>query len=356
MTTDAQVHQYQLGLLLGDGIGPEIVPVTAEVVDSVLTGTRVSVQWRQLPFGRAAIAEHGHAVPQATLDTLGELDGWLAGPHDNVSYPEPHRSALSPSGVLRKHFDLFANVRPARAVCGPCGGMDLVFVRENTEGLYSDRNAFRGSGEWMPTSDVALTTGVFTRFAVQRIVRQAFELAQQRRRHLTVVHKGNVMPLTMGMFRDVTYEMAPQFPDVEVDDVLVDAMAAHLVRDARRFDVIVTENMLGDILSDLAGELTGSLGRAGSLNTSTQAAMAQAAHGSAPDIASQGIADPIGMISSAAMLLEWLSARAIDRDLGDAAAKIRSGVDRVVEEADARQDQTRSTASMAGAVAEYATT
>lgn len=344
---------YRLGLLLGDGVGPEIVPVAARVVDAALSVTESRVDWCTLPFGRTAIESHGVAVPGTTLAALAELDGFVVGPHHNVAYPEPHNSVLSPSGVLRKHFDLFANIRPARS-CGKSAEMDLVIVRENTEGLYSDRNTFRGSGEWMPSPDVAISQGVFTRSAVERIVSEAFELARRRQQHLTVVHKANVLPLTMGMFRDVARELAPQFPDVRVDDMLVDAMAAHLVRSPDRFDVIVTENMLGDILSDLAAELSGSLGMAGSLNASRHTAMAQAAHGSAPDIAGRGVANPTGMVLSAAMLLDWLGSKSADSNLIAAAGRIRTGVARTILGPMTTADLggTSTTAELAAAIVE----
>ena len=132
-----------------------------------------------------------------------ELDGWLLGPHDSAAYPEEHRAQLNPSGAIRKHFDLFANIRPAKAFEGTPAllpGIDLVVVRENTEGFYADRNTYRGTGEYMPTPDVAIAMGIFTRPAIERIARQAFELARRRRKHVTVVHKANVLRMTTGFF------------------------------------------------------------------------------------------------------------------------------------------------------------
>ncbi len=205
-------------------------------------------------------------------------------------------------------------------------GTDLVIVRENTEGFYADRNTFAGTGEFMPTSDVAIAIGIITRPAVERIARSAFELAQRRSKRLTIVHKANVLRLTTGLFRDVCREVGRDYPDVTVDDFHIDAMTVHLVRSADRFDVIVTENMFGDILSDLAGEIAGSLGIAPSINSSDTHAMAQAAHGSAPDIAGQNIANPIAMILSTAMLLDWLSAKHDDPRLADAAVRVEKGV------------------------------
>jgi 3-isopropylmalate dehydrogenase len=321
---------HRLGVLLGDGIGPEIVPASVRVVDAALAAAGAApVEWQELPLGAAAIETHGSAIPDVTLQALAGLDGWLLGPHDSVAYPEPFRSQLNPSGTLRKHFDLYANTRPARAFEGGraiAPETDLVIVRENTEGFYADRNTHAGSGEYMPTPDVAIAMGVFTRPRIERIARAAFELARRRRGRLTIVHKANVLQLTSGLFKRVCLEVGEEYPDVAVDDFHIDAMTVHLLRRAADFDVVVAENMFGDILSDLTGELAGSLGIAPSLNASDDRAMAQAAHGSAPDIAGKGLANPIAMVLSAGMLLDWLGARHGDPRLTDAAVRVEEGV------------------------------
>jgi 3-isopropylmalate dehydrogenase len=329
MSMGVQGRRYRLGVLEGDGIGPEIVPAATGVVDAALARTASMVEWVPLPIGWTAIREHGEHTPQSTIEALAELDGWLLGPHDSAAYPEPHRSRLNPSGALRKHFDLFANIRPATGVPGSkavAPDADLVIVRENTEGFYADRNTWAGTGEFMPSPDVAIAMGVFTRPRIQRIARVAFDLARQRRRRVTIVHKANVLQLSSGLFRDVCREVATDYPDVEVDDHHIDAMTVHLVRRAADFDVIVTENMFGDILSDLAGELAGSLGLAASLNASDRRAMAQAAHGSAPDIAGQEIANPVSMMLSSALLLHWLGNRHADPEAAAAAQLIEQAV------------------------------
>ncbi|MFD3401394.1 isocitrate/isopropylmalate dehydrogenase family protein [Kribbella sp. NPDC058693] len=304
------MRTFRLGVLTGDGIGPEIVPAAVEVIDAALdTTSAAAVEWVPLPVGAAAIESHGDALPEVTVETLRGLDGWLLGPHDSAAYPEEHRRKLNPSGYLRKHFDLFANIRPAKAFDGTPAlvpGMDLVVTRENTEGFYTDRSTYRGTGEFMPTADVAIAMGIFTRPAIERIARQACELALRRRRHLTIVHKANVLRTTTGFFLEICREIAADYPQLEVDDFHIDAMTVHLVRRGADFDVLVTENMFGDILSDLTGELAGSLGIAPSINASHERAMAQAAHGSAPDIAGRGLANPTAMIASGAMLLDWL--------------------------------------------------
>jgi 3-isopropylmalate dehydrogenase len=321
---------YRLGVMLGDGIGPEIVPASVRVVDAALAAAGAPpVAWQELPLGAVAIEEHGSAIPPATMEALATLDGWLLGPHDSAAYPEPFRSQLNPSGAIRKHFDLYANIRPARGFEGGTAiapDSDLVIVRENTEGFYADRNTFAGTGEFMPSSDVAVALGVFTRPAVERIARTAFELARRRENKVTIVHKANVLQLSSGLFKRVCLEVAEGYPDVAVDDFHIDAMTVHLLRRASSFDVVVAENMFGDILSDMAGELAGSLGIAPSINASDDRCMAQAAHGSAPDIAGKGLANPIAMVLSSGMLLDWLGTRHGDERLTDAAARVDAGV------------------------------
>ncbi|MEW2555994.1 isocitrate/isopropylmalate dehydrogenase family protein [Streptomyces zhihengii] len=320
---------YRLGVLEGDGIGPEIVPSSVEIATAAAEAAGVSIDWVTLPLGATAIETHGTPVPDETVDALAGLDGWYLGPHDSVAYPEPHKSALNPSGTLRKHFQLFANIRPAKSFPGAeavCGNADLVIVRENTEGFYADRNTFAGTGEFMPTPDTAIMLGIITREATERVARVAFDLARSRRKKLTIVHKANVLRLTTGLFRTVCQEVAKDYPDVTVDDFHIDAMTVHLVRRAQDFDVIVTENMFGDILSDLAGEISGSLGTAPSINSSATTAMAQASHGSAPDIAGQNLANPVAMILSGAMLFEWLAAKHGDERLATVAKTIEQGV------------------------------
>jgi 3-isopropylmalate dehydrogenase len=344
--------------MLGDGIGPEIVPAARLVVDSALDVSDANpIDWIDLPMGASAYAEFGRAIPEGNFEELARCDGWLVGPHDSESYPRSWHDSPErvPSAELRGRYQLFANIRPSRnrvGVPSRVADVDLVIVRENTEGLYSDRNMFLGSGEFMPTPDVALTVGLFTRAAIRRVVRAAFEMAATRKKHLTIVHKANVMPVAFRMFLDEAREIGTEFPDVEVDDVLFDAMAALLVRKPEAFDVIVTENLFGDTLSDLAGELVGALGMSGSINAGEKYAMAQAAHGSAPDIAGQGCANPIGMIVSAAMLLRWLGDNRRDPTTFAAGERIERAIDAALEDGVLTRDVggTSSTAEMTTAI------
>jgi 3-isopropylmalate dehydrogenase len=235
--------------------------------------------------------------------------------------------------MLRKSLDLFANIRPARTYAGfplRCGEFDLVIARENTEGFYADRNMEAGSGEILVTKNLAISLRRITRECSERIARTAFELAMSRRKRVTIVHKANVLKVTDGLFIEACREIAAEFPEVEVDDVIVDAMMAHVVRNPQRFDVIVTTNMYGDILSDLTAELAGSLGLAASLNAGADHGMAQAAHGSAPDIAGSNVANPLSLILSVAMLLSWYGRRTQAKSFGLAAVAIEKAVEAAI--------------------------
>src|SRR5690625_2556253 len=329
------VKIYQLGLLYGDGIGPEVVESAVKILraaSSRVGDTKFNI--KELPVGWPAIHEYNSPLPEITKSELEKMDGWIMGPHDSVSYPEAHKAFRNPSGELRHHFGLYANIRPAKSIPGVLGvvnGADLVIFRENTEGFYTDRNMFAGTGEWNITQDIVISAGLFTRKAIERIAYAAFDMAMQRRKKVTIVHKSNVIKLGTGLFKDVCYEIAQQYPEVKVNDFHIDAMTAHLVRRISTFDIIVTENMFGDILSDLSGELVGSLGLSPSINTNDHQAMAQATHGAAPDIAGENIANPAGMILSTAMLLRWLSSRHDDENLNEIAALMESAVYKTVE-------------------------
>lgn len=319
-----------LGLLPGDGIGPEIVESACRVTEAALDVHGLDVEWRPLPYGRAAIDTHGSPLPQETVSALEGLDAWILGPHDNVGYPAPFDTGKAPGGVIRKRFDLYANIRPARTLSpripALCPALDVVIVRENTQGFYSDRNMHAGSGEFMPTPDTAMSISLFTRAACERIAHTAFRLAATRRKKVTIAHKANVLPMTTGLFRNCALEVAGQYPDIEVRTEHVDALAALLAGRPAEFDVVVAENMFGDILSDLTGQLSGSLGVAPSINTSEDKAMAQAAHGAAPDLAGRGVANPIALILSTAMVLRWLAGRRAGTALRAAADAIDHGV------------------------------
>jgi isocitrate dehydrogenase (NAD+) len=318
----------------GDGIGPEITAATMEVVRAVDGRFKLGLGFTPVAIGLAALRAHGTTLPEAAIEAAKAADGVILGPVSHNDYPPLAQGGRNPSGELRKHLDLFANIRPARSRGGlppRCGSpVDLVIARENTEGFYADRSMFLGSGEFMPTPDLALSVRKITRAGSTRIAQAAFALAARRRKKVTAVHKANVLRVSDGLFLDCVRAVASHSPGVDYEERIIDAMAALLVRDAAAFDVIVTTNMFGDILSDLAAEISGSLGLAASLNAGDAHAVAQAQHGSAPDIAGQDRANPASLIGSAAMLLAWLSERRSDDRFSHAAAAIEEALDRAI--------------------------
>lgn len=298
----------KLGILLGDDIGLEVVPEAVKVVQAAADAAGLRIEWTDLPIGRKAYEALGTTLPEGTLERLEGLDGWLLGPIGHQTYPKEPK-AINPHPILRKHFDLFANIRPARSYPSlPClhQDVDLVIVRENNEGFQPDRNVVAGSGEFRPTHDTTISVRVITRQGSSKVARAAFELARTRRKKLTAVHKDTVFKLGCGMFAEECRLLALEYPDVTYEECIVDTFAMRLVMKPQQYDVVVTTNMFGDILSDEAAGLVGGLGMAPGLSAGPKHAMAQATHGSAPDIAGKNLANPYAMIMSAKMLLEWL--------------------------------------------------
>ena len=316
-------------LLPGDGIGPEITDAAARILAAVSPVLSQVIKIERAAIGFEALQCENVTIPGHVIDAARSADGVILGPVSHNEYPSIQEGGLNPSGVLRKELNLHANIRPARTFKGlrsktGCT-FDLVIVRENLEGFYADRNMHRGGGEFMPEPGVALALRKITETGSKRIAKSAFDLARQRAKRVTAIHKANVMRLTDGLFLQCVREAAADYPDVMLDELLVDAAAAHLVRHPERFDVILTTNMFGDILSDLACEIAGGLGLAASLNVGEAHAVAQAQHGSAPDIAGQDRANPTSLILSAAMLLRHL-------DEPHAAALIENGIARALAE------------------------
>jgi 3-isopropylmalate dehydrogenase len=355
----SQAAPLRIGVLDGDDIGLEIVPAAVRVAKAAAQAHGLAIDWVPLPIGRAALDSHGHTLPQSTLDALQTLDGWILGPIGHRAYPKG-AGAINPHPILRKQFNLFANVRPTRSYPGiGClhDDIDLVIVRENNEGFQPDRNMLLGSGEFRPTDEITLSVRVITRTGSRRVARAAFELARQRRKHLTYVHKDTVFKLGCGMFVEECQRVAQDFPDVRVDDVIVDTFAMLLVREPQRFDVVVTTNMFGDILSDEAAGLVGGLGMAPGLCIGEgDIAMAQATHGSAPDIAGRGIANPYAMIESTRMLLDWLGHSRHQPAAVAAAAAMGQAMDHALADPMSRTGDIRgqgNTASMTEAIVKH---
>jgi 3-isopropylmalate dehydrogenase len=317
-------------VLPGDGIGPEITAATLKVLDSAGRAFAIPFRFEQRDIGFASLTSQGTTMPEDVLALVPRMDGVVMGPVSTASYPPREQGGLNPSAAMRKRFELYANLRPCRSRPGLArltSPMDLVIVRENTEGFYSDRSMFAGSGEFMPEEDIALSVRKVTAKASARIARAGFALARTRRRKVTAVHKANVLHLSDGLFLREVRKAAADHPDIALEEVIVDAAAALLIREPARFDVIVTTNMFGDILSDEASELSGSLGLGASINAGDTVCMAQAQHGSAPDIAGRGIANPASLILSAALLLDWRGRRDGAPGLCGAARGIEAAVD-----------------------------
>jgi 3-isopropylmalate dehydrogenase len=329
----------KLLVLPGDGIGPEIVASAVEALTALDRRFTLGIDLIHRVVGLSSLEESGSTLSPDVMALASEVDGVLLGPVSTEDYPAAAQGGINPSAWFRSQLDLYANIRPSYARPGVpvhAEDMDLVIVRENTEGFYADRNMAVGSGEFMPTPEVALAVGKVTVEGCRRIAVAAFDLAMRRGKHVTAVHKANVLKIYSGLFLDQVKLVARDYPDVTVDTVIVDAMAALLIREPQRFDVVVTTNMFGDILSDEAAEIAGGLGLAASLNAGDKHAIAQAAHGSAPDIAGQDKANPVAFLQSVAMLLDHLGAKNSRDDLTVAAACLKTETDGLLADATTR--------------------
>lgn len=306
----------QICVIPGDGVGQEVIPAAVKV----LQATGVPLTFVFADGGWDCFTRLGTALPDETIDLVSDSAATLFGATQSPSHKV--EGYQSPILALRQRFILYANIRPTRSLPLPGSrqGIDMVIVRENTEGLYSGRERREG--------DIAITERVISRGASERIARAALELARQRaagresdsKPLVTIVHKANVLKETDGLFRECARAVAADYPDVATNELLVDAMAMRLIKDPESFDVIVTTNLFGDILSDEAAALVGGLGVAPSGNIGDTNAVYEPVHGSAPDIAGKGIANPVGAILSSAMMLERLGH-------ADAANRIQSAVE-----------------------------
>jgi len=327
----------KLGILEGDDIGLEVVPECVKVMKAAAAKTGLAIDWLPVPIARKAHDELGHTIPPGTLETLEGLDGWVLGPIGHREYPRDDPTWVNAHPVFRKHFQFFANYKPFKSypnLPSVHKNVDMLFLRETTEGFKVDANLFAGYGEFQPTEDMAIGVCVTTRRKSRLIAEAAFEAASLRpRRKVSAIHKNTVYRMGDGLFADECRKVAARYPDVEFEEVIVDTCALRLVMNPQQYDVLVTTNLYGDILTDEAAGLVGGLGLAPGLNAGESHAMAQATHGSAPDIAGKNIANPYAMIMSGKMLFEWLGRKRSEPKATQAARLIDAAMDKVIAEA-----------------------
>lgn len=331
---------YRIAVMEGDGIGPEIVGSTVKVLKAVETKMDMPLfELIPLPIGLQAYEAVGTTYPEETERMLHECDGAILGPVSTHIY---HSARMpNPSARIRKDFDLYGNLRPVRSVPGVSTkfpDVDLLIVRENTEGMYADRNMYNSPGEFMTDPDTVLSFRLVTRKNCERIARIAFEMARVRntKKKVSAIHKANVLKKGCGLFLDTCRTVSEAFSDIAWEDFHIDAFAMYLILHPEKYDVIVTTNMFGDILSDQTAGLVGTLGLAPGLNVGDQFAVAQASHGSSPSIAGKNIANPMAEILSAQMLIDWLGRKKQDHRLLEASALLHEAVWTVLEAGEVR--------------------
>ncbi len=310
--------KYRICLLPGDGVGPEITTATMQVLNALQDHLGEKLEIRLVDGGDSYYEKHGQSLPNETIVAIRDSDACLKGPVGST--------AMDVSVRLRQIFDLYANIRPAKSypnVPSLRQDVDLVIVRENTEDLYK--------GFEFQFNETSVALRVITKKACVRIAEYAFTLARERKKKSVVaVHKANVMRKTCGAFVAACKEVAGNHDEISFSDMLVDTAAMNLIRKPDSFDVIVTTNMFGDILSDEAAQVVGGLGMAPSANIGEKLALFEPVHGSAPDIAGQGIANPLSMILSAKMMLEWIGLTHKDEHYSKAAALLQKAVEKTL--------------------------
>ena len=313
---------YNIAVLKGDGIGPEVTDATIKVLEAAQESASFRLNFLYGEAGYYCIEKYGTNLPEKTIELLEKTDACLKGP---MTTPETPGAPVSVAVKIRKMFNLYANVRPCRSfpnVESLKPNIDLVVVRENTEGLYSGI-------EYEVSPGVGIAMRIITKEASLRVAEFAFKLAATRRKHLTYVHKGNILRVTDGIFKDAVQEISAKYPDVVVDDFHIDAMTMHLVKKPEAFDVIVTTNLFGDVISDEAAQVTGSLGLAAGANSGDAYGMFEPVHGSAPKYTGQNVVNPIATIMASQMMLDYLGEK-------EAAAKIEHAVMSVLSEGKVR--------------------
>lgn len=294
---DERYRMYTITLIPGDGIGPSITEAAVRVIEA----TGVSIKWDEQYAGMAGIDKHKDPIPEQTIASIAQNKVALKGPLTT----QLGKGFRSVNVALRKEFDLYINLRPAKSFEGVpsrYSNVDIVMFRENIEEFYSGIEHYIDAQK-----SAAETIGIITRYGSERIVRASFDYARKHgRKKVTIVHKANIMKFTGGLFLEVGRKVAEEFPEIQFNDVIIDNMAMQLVLNPNQYDVIVTTNLFGDILSDLCSGLVGGLGVAPGANIGKDAAIFEAVHGSAPDIAGKDIANPSALILASAMMLDHL--------------------------------------------------
>jgi isopropylmalate/isohomocitrate dehydrogenase-like protein len=310
---------YRIAVLPGDGIGPEVTNAALLVLDALQDSIKgLKLKYIKGEAGYDCIEKYGTNLPVETIEILKNSDACLKGP---MTTPEEPGSPPSVAVTIRKMFDLYANVRPCKSLPGVPAlkpNIDLIILRENTEGLYAGKEM-----EIVPGVGIALR--VITRKACERIAKFAFRLALERKKHVTYVHKANILKLTDGIFKQAVLDVSKEFPNVSLEEVRIDAMAMRLIKMPEAFDVIVTTNMFGDILSDEAAQTVGGLGIAAGANIGDNYGMFEPVHGSAPKYAGKDKVNPIAMILATKMMMEYFKEK-------EAAEKIEKAVFKVLKE------------------------
>jgi 3-isopropylmalate dehydrogenase len=325
----------KIGILLGDDIGLEVVPECVKVMKAAAGGVGLAIDWEPLPIGKRGHEEHGNTLPSLTHDALVNLDGWIMGPIGHAAYPRNDPTWVMPP--VRKKFELFAALRPSKSypnIPSVHKNVDIAFFRELTEGMLYSETIVGGGSEFRPNDDITIAHRIITRKGSRRVAKEAFEWARTRpRKKVTAAHKEPVYRLACGMFAEECRKVAREYPDVTFEESMIDTISMKLVMAPQQYDVVVTTNQFGDILTDIGAGLVGGLGLAPGLCVGEKQAMAQATHGSAPDIAGRNIANPYAMIMSGQMLMGWLGRKRSEPKAVEAAQRIEAAVEKVIVEA-----------------------
>jgi len=341
------VNEYKISVIEGDGIGPELTKATLQVLNAVQTKFNINIEIIKANAGDTTLRQTGNALPQKSIQKIKNSHACLKGPVGET--------AADTIVKLRLMFDLYANLRPLKTfptVISAKPDIDMIFVRENTEDVYVGQ-------EFSIGKDITVALRVITRKKCERIAKKAFEIARKRngKKIVTAIHKSNVMRLTDGLFASVCREVAKNYQDIIFNELYVDAAAMRLIKEPEKFDVLVTPNMFGDILSDEAAQLVGGLGMAPGANLGDDFALFEPIHGSAPNRVGKQTANPLSMVLSARMMLDWLGEKYNDQNCIKAGTAIENGVIKTLKEGLTIPDLGGSTTTlgMAKAIAEALT-